>query len=203
MRGPSVFTRSNHNSVTAGRCARPPCTSVLRTLDGGGHWVGLPAPRAALTLVETASSATTGDVSRIRFADPSNGWAYGPGLWATHDGARSWHQVPPRAESSPWRPPPGRSISWPRPASRGRPAREPACCRAQPAPTASSSPSRARAQPAATTAHWRCTRQPASQRSASPPHLPAQAPRRRFRRPLTPVPGGRFPTRAASAGSWP
>jgi len=67
---------------------------VLRTLDGGAHWVGLPAPRAALTLVETASSATTANVSRIRFADPSNGWAYGPGLWATHDGARSWHQVP-------------------------------------------------------------------------------------------------------------
>jgi hypothetical protein len=33
------------------------------------------------------------DVSEIRFADPLDGWAYGPALWATHDGGASWQQV--------------------------------------------------------------------------------------------------------------
>jgi hypothetical protein len=32
-------------------------------------------------------------VSELRFADPVNGWAFGPDLWATHDGGATWHQV--------------------------------------------------------------------------------------------------------------
>ncbi len=29
----------------------------------------------------------------MRFADPLDGWAFGPDLFVTHDGARTWHQV--------------------------------------------------------------------------------------------------------------
>ena len=34
-----------------------------------------------------------GTVSRVTFASASDGWVYGPGLWATHDGGASWHRV--------------------------------------------------------------------------------------------------------------
>lgn len=76
-------------------CASPPCTSVVRTNDGGAHFVGIPAPRAPLATngpPQYAQDATA--VSSLRFADDRNGWAFGPALWATHDGGQTWHQVP-------------------------------------------------------------------------------------------------------------
>lgn len=73
--------------IGAAPCASPPCTSLLRTTDGGATWAGVPAPRAAL------SQGGAVGVSRIRFADESNGWAFGPELWATHDGGVTWHAV--------------------------------------------------------------------------------------------------------------
>ncbi len=70
-------------------CTRRPCTSLLRTLDGGGHWVGVPAPLAPLDV----QGSQAGAVSSIRFADTRHGFAFGPGLWVTSDGASHWHQV--------------------------------------------------------------------------------------------------------------
>lgn len=70
-------------------CPSPPCTSVLRTTDGGQSWVGVPAPPIALA----SSPAQSIGVSGLRFADPRNGWAFGPALWSTHDGGKSWHAV--------------------------------------------------------------------------------------------------------------
>ncbi len=61
-------------------CASPPCTSVVRTSDGGKTWVGIPAPR-------------TSGVHEIRFADLNDGWAYGNELWVTHDGGAHWTQL--------------------------------------------------------------------------------------------------------------
>lgn len=74
-------------------CASTPCTSMVRTTDRGAHWIGVPAPRATLVSPSAATSAGPASVSVVRFADEYNGWAYGPGLWVTHDGARTWHQV--------------------------------------------------------------------------------------------------------------
>ena len=70
------------------RCPGHPCTSVLRTTDGGSSWVGIPAPSAPLQ----DHGSSTASISAIRFADPSNGFAFGPALWSTHDGGRSWHE---------------------------------------------------------------------------------------------------------------
>ena len=74
-------------------CRTPPCTSVLRTRDGGRTWAGISAPPAGL------SNGTTGGVAHLRFADDRNGWAYGGTqsasvLYATHDGGATWHPVP-------------------------------------------------------------------------------------------------------------
>ncbi len=69
-------------------CAHQPCTSVVRTTDGGRHWAGIPAPRYVL-------SVTPGNpgLDGIRFADTSDGFAFGSQLWSTHNGGRTWSHV--------------------------------------------------------------------------------------------------------------
>jgi hypothetical protein len=74
---------------TPGTCANANpdiCTSIARTDDAGKTWSGGAAPGT------TAPSGAQG-VSGIRFLDGTNGWAFGPGLWATHDAGRTWTQV--------------------------------------------------------------------------------------------------------------
>jgi photosystem II stability/assembly factor-like uncharacterized protein len=71
---------------TPGRCATKFCTSVARTDDAGDSWTGVPAP-----LTGAADGAT--GVSQIRFLNLDDGWAFGPELWATHDGGQTWAQV--------------------------------------------------------------------------------------------------------------
>ena len=71
---------------TPGHCATQYCTSMARTGDAGKTWAGSPAP------VTGPADGATG-VSQVRFLDRSDGWAYGPQLFATHDGGRTWSQV--------------------------------------------------------------------------------------------------------------
>ena len=61
-------------------CSAPPCTSILRTDNGGDSFVGTPAPR-------------TEKVSQLRFANAADGFAYDSQLWVTHDAGATWHQV--------------------------------------------------------------------------------------------------------------
>ncbi len=73
-------------------CAVQPCTSIVRTTDGGASWAGIPAPPVPL-----ASNGPTGlmpGLSYLRFASPLDGFAFGSQLWATHDGGATWQQVP-------------------------------------------------------------------------------------------------------------
>jgi hypothetical protein len=68
-------------------CVNKPCTSILRTLNRGGTWQGLPAPVVPLGQPEnTTGSAVWG----IRFATPSIGFVFGNGLWETTDGGEHW-----------------------------------------------------------------------------------------------------------------
>jgi hypothetical protein len=71
---------------TPGHCATQYCTSVAQTLDAGRTWTGLPAP------VTGQADGATG-VSQIRFLNGADGWAFGPALYATHDGGHTWAQV--------------------------------------------------------------------------------------------------------------
>ena len=71
---------------TPGQCATQYCTSVARTQDEGGSWAGLPAPLTG------APDGATG-VGQIRFLDGINGWAFGPELWATHNGGETWTRI--------------------------------------------------------------------------------------------------------------
>jgi hypothetical protein len=62
------------------------CTSVASTSDGGHSWVGRHAPK-------TGPPSGDSGVSGIRFLEGKNGWAFGPQLFATHDGGQTWTQV--------------------------------------------------------------------------------------------------------------
>ena len=67
-------------------CGTEVCTALARTRDGGATWHSVPVPAD----VETPSP---NGISRVRFANASDGWLFGPQVWATHDGGTSWHPV--------------------------------------------------------------------------------------------------------------
>ena len=74
---------------TPGHCGPPKayiCTSMAATSDAGHTWYGMHAP------VTGAPNGGTG-VSQVRSLDGVSGWAYGPQLWATHDGSRTWQRI--------------------------------------------------------------------------------------------------------------
>jgi hypothetical protein len=62
------------------------CTSIAWTDNGGQSWQGEHAPDT------TGPSGPTG-VSGVRFLSGSDGWAFGPELWATVDRGETWTQV--------------------------------------------------------------------------------------------------------------
>jgi hypothetical protein len=68
-------------------CAAQPCTSIVRTTDGGASWTGVPAPPVPL-----ASNGPAG-LSYLRFASRLDGFAFGSQLWATQDGGATWQHV--------------------------------------------------------------------------------------------------------------
>src|SRR5690348_10394466 len=75
---------------TPGHCGPPKaydCTSVAATDDGGSTWHGVPAP------VTGAPNGGTG-AGQIRSLDGVSAWAFGPQLYATHDGGLTWAHIP-------------------------------------------------------------------------------------------------------------
>lgn len=78
--------------VTLPPCAGPGGSrlAVRVTTDGGRHWSPRPAPPAPWGTPGTGSSA---GVSQILFVTRQDGWAFGPALWATHDGGERWQQI--------------------------------------------------------------------------------------------------------------
>ena len=80
---PESFTAVSDDAwwvLGSAACSSPPCTSIVRSVDGGRSFVGIPAPR-------------TDRVTNLRFADSRDGYAYGTQLWSTHDGGATWTQV--------------------------------------------------------------------------------------------------------------
>lgn len=68
-------------------CAHAPCTSVVRTLDRGQSWLGLPAPAEPVGQPGLAAAPAAWG---IRFATPGHGFVFGDGLWETTDGGEHW-----------------------------------------------------------------------------------------------------------------
>jgi hypothetical protein len=74
-------------------CGSTRCAAIEQTGDGGRTWVPAPAPETAIVSGIGADIGATSGIARLRFATPSDGWAFGPDLWATHDGGASWTTV--------------------------------------------------------------------------------------------------------------
>ncbi|MGO8892570.1 MAG: WD40/YVTN/BNR-like repeat-containing protein [Streptosporangiaceae bacterium] len=72
-------------------CAHAPCTSIVRTLDRGASWAGLPAPPVPVGEPGLTSAPI---VWGIRFATPEHGFVFGDtGLWETTDGGEHWSRA--------------------------------------------------------------------------------------------------------------
>jgi hypothetical protein len=71
-------------------CKHAPCTSIVRTLDRGVSWRGLPAPVVPLGEPYTSTGLA---VWGIRFATPEHGFVFGNGLRVTTDGGEHWSAV--------------------------------------------------------------------------------------------------------------
>jgi len=73
-------------------CSRLPCKARLeKTVNGGQTWTSVPAP--AVSLVPTFTPTPASAVSAVRFENDSDGWLFGPALWATTDGGQQWHRM--------------------------------------------------------------------------------------------------------------
>ena len=85
----SVTLLSNDDAWLLGgaRCSSGWCIAIRHTIDRGRSWTAVPAPPAPLDADHPEG------VSELRFADAADGFAFDPGVWATHDGAAHWHQV--------------------------------------------------------------------------------------------------------------
>ena len=81
-----VSTREAYVLGTA-PCAVAPCTSIVRTLDRGASWRGVPAPPVSLGLPYAGRGQR---VWGIRFASPSQGFVFGTGLWETTNASANW-----------------------------------------------------------------------------------------------------------------
>jgi hypothetical protein len=66
-------------------CATGSCATLASTIDGGSTWTYAGAAPAAITGSNPA-------VSKVRFATKNDGWAFGPQLWSTHNGGRTWSE---------------------------------------------------------------------------------------------------------------
>jgi len=70
------------------------CTARLAvTSDGGAHWRFLTAPDVRLFNSAGNGLTQSSAVRGVVFADRLDGWLYGPGLYATHDGGAHWRRI--------------------------------------------------------------------------------------------------------------
>ena len=74
-------------------CGSTRCAAIERTTDGGRTWTSAPAPKAPVVSGIGTDSGVTSGIAGLRFATPRDGWAFGPDLWATHDGGATWNKV--------------------------------------------------------------------------------------------------------------
>src|SRR5690349_24939732 len=74
----------------AARCGAKTCTDVIATTVGGATWKLRGTVPAQIPQVGEPGSG----VSQVRFGTAQAGWAFGPRLYRTGDGGRSWARQP-------------------------------------------------------------------------------------------------------------
>jgi len=87
----SFVTAQTGFALGARGCSRLPCRALLEeTTTGGNTWTSLRLPK--IMLVPAFSTSPASAVSTVRFENASDGWVFGPALWATTDGGKHWHR---------------------------------------------------------------------------------------------------------------
>lgn len=74
-----------------GACTPPNCVRLAQSSDGGRTFRPLPVPGTAVA--DGRDGPTRGSTTGVRFGSPRDGWLFGDGLWATHDGGGRWIAV--------------------------------------------------------------------------------------------------------------
>ena len=88
-------------ALAAVPCVRGLCPRVAATGDGGRTWTALPVPPGIIEDESGAvSCAPVACVGQIRFAAAKVGYLFGPALFQTDEGGRTWRRVP----TARWRP---------------------------------------------------------------------------------------------------
>jgi photosystem II stability/assembly factor-like uncharacterized protein len=90
------FVSASTGWLLAGAECSTGCKLVMRkTVDGGRRWASAPAPAAPAGVLDwlPGTPVPASAVVKVHFANNSDGWAYEPGLWWTHDGGRHWARV--------------------------------------------------------------------------------------------------------------
>jgi photosystem II stability/assembly factor-like uncharacterized protein len=82
----AVLGQARVGSKATPRCWRVPCVAIAGTSSYGQSWYAMDAPPAG------PPSGASG-VSQVRFLNASDGWAFGPQLFSTHDGGITWTRV--------------------------------------------------------------------------------------------------------------
>ena len=89
---PSFVSSDTGFVLGISHCASGSCVTIARTQDGGRTWTSIPAPDVSLTEPGNPKSSN-GSVSKIRFLNINDGFLFGPGLYATHDGGTRWQKI--------------------------------------------------------------------------------------------------------------
>lgn len=85
---PSTLTATSDRDwwvLGTARCDGAKCLAIMRTADAGKSFTALPTPWSP-----TAGGPVVGE---LLFANARDGYAFGPGLWSTHDGGHSWREL--------------------------------------------------------------------------------------------------------------
>jgi len=81
-------------ALSAAPCGKGLCPRVAATRDGGRTWTALPTPPGVIQEDGVFGCVPVACVSQIRFATPELGYLFGPGLYQTSDGGRTWRRLP-------------------------------------------------------------------------------------------------------------
>jgi photosystem II stability/assembly factor-like uncharacterized protein len=86
-------------ALAAAPCATGLCPRLASTRNGGHTWQALPDPPVHIPY-GTPDCPQAACVSHLRFATPAVGYLFGPALYQTSDGGRTWQPVPSRPVES-------------------------------------------------------------------------------------------------------
>ena len=94
---PTGFAPADFTAISATQwwvlgCRQGECPYVASTSDGGDNWSIVGAPSAWGNPLYQPQP-TIDNAMHLRFADANDGWAFGPGLYDTHDGGKTWSQL--------------------------------------------------------------------------------------------------------------